>query len=105
MFEHLGAEVLVAADGEDALRLLQNAEVDIIFCDLRMPHMDGYEFIRALRQRDDRPQPPVIAVSGQASSADHRRTYAAGFEAHIDKPFIDTDLLSAVGAVRARRGG
>jgi signal transduction histidine kinase/CheY-like chemotaxis protein len=103
MFEHLGADVLVAADGQDALNVLQNEEVDIIFCDLRMPNMDGYEFIRALRHRRDGPQPPVIAISGQASSGDHRRTHAAGFDGHIDKPFVDTDLLLAVSAVRARR--
>ena len=103
MFEQLGAEVLVAADGQDALNVLQKEEVDIIFCDLRMPNMDGYEFIRALRQSRAGPQPPVIAISGQASSADHRRTHAPGFQGHIDKPFVDTDLLSAVGAVRNRR--
>jgi signal transduction histidine kinase/CheY-like chemotaxis protein len=103
MFEQLGANVLVAADGKDALNVLQNEEVDIVFCDLRMPNMDGYEFIRALRHRRDGPQPPVIAVSGQASSGDHRRTHAAGFDGHIDKPFVDTDLLSAVNAVRARQ--
>jgi CheY-like chemotaxis protein len=103
MFEHLGADVLVAADGQDALNVLQNEEVDVIFCDLRMPNMDGYEFIRALRHRRDGPQPPVIAISGQASSGDHRRTHAAGFDGHIDKPFVDTDLLGAVSAVRARR--
>jgi signal transduction histidine kinase/CheY-like chemotaxis protein len=103
MFEQLGADVLVAADGQDALNVLQNEEVDIVFCDLRMPNMDGYEFIRVLRERRDGPQPPVIAVSGQASSGDHRRTHAAGFEGHIDKPFVDVDLLVAVSAVRARR--
>jgi signal transduction histidine kinase/CheY-like chemotaxis protein len=103
MFEHLGAHVLLAVDGQDALNVLQNEEVDIIFCDLRMPNMDGYEFIQALRHRRDGSQPPVIAISGQASSGDHRRTHAAGFDGHIDKPFVDSDLLGAVSAVRAKR--
>ena len=103
MFEQLGADVLMAADGQDALNVLEHEEVDIVFCDLRMPNMDGYEFIRVLRERHDGRQPPVIAVSGQASSGDHRRTHAAGFEGHIDKPFVDTDLLRAVSAVRAGR--
>ena len=78
MLEQFGAAVRVAADGQEALDVLQQEGVDIILCDLRMPNMDGYDFIRALRHRADQPQPPVIALSGQASSGDHRRTHAAG---------------------------
>jgi CheY-like chemotaxis protein len=97
--------VRVAVDGQEALTAIQDEGVDVILCDLHMPNMDGYEFIRALRCRRDTPQPPVIAISGQASSADHQRTQSAGFDGHIDKPFVDSDLMSALSAVVARHAG
>ena len=103
MLQGLGAEVTVAGDGREALDALATSDVDIVLCDLRMPRMDGYEFLRNLSLEPDRPHPPVIAVSGLTSSADHLRTTAAGFEGHINKPFTETVLLAEIAGVLARR--
>ena len=65
--------------------------------------MDGYELLRELHRQFGRPQPPIVAISGLVSSADHRSTQAAGFEGHLDKPFDDSALLATVGGVIARR--
>ena len=70
-----------------------------------MPRMVWFGFLHALHLRPEGRRLPVIAVSGLASSADHVRTQAAGFEGHIDKPFDDARLLAAIGEVVRRAGG
>ena len=104
LLQLLGAEVSVARDGREALDMMkQGAKPDVVLCDLLMPRMDGFEFIRELEGGPSPMHPPVIAVSGLASEASRWRTREVGFEGHIKKPFDTAAVVAAVGAALAQR--
>jgi signal transduction histidine kinase/ActR/RegA family two-component response regulator len=101
--EWLGAHVLTARDGVEALETVMVEHVDLVVCNLQMPRMNGFEFLQALRHSEGYTHLAVIALSGLASSADHQRIKAAGFAGHVDKPFDDARLLAAIDDAIARR--
>jgi signal transduction histidine kinase/DNA-binding response OmpR family regulator len=102
LLERLGAEVSTARDGAEALETTLYFAADVVLCDVRLPRMDGYEFLSGLRQRPV--HPPVVAISGLASEDDVRRTREAGFHSHIKKPFDAAAVVAAVeAAVRSRK--
>lgn len=103
MLEVLGADVLGARDGVEALDVMATNRLDLVLCDLRMPRMDGFEFLHQLSRLHGADHPPVVAMTGLASHADHQRTQTAGFEGHINKPFDDTALVSSVRAALNHR--
>jgi PAS domain S-box-containing protein len=96
LLEGLGARVTLAQNGLDALELVGAEEPDVILCDLRMPELDGFEFLRRLRTDPGQLPIPVIAVSGFARSVDYQRTRQAGFDGHVSKPFDLATLLIAL---------
>lgn len=103
LLQLLGARVTVASDGRAALNMIAAAEVDLVLCDLRMPRMDGFEFMLELNRIASN-HPPVVAMSGLVSDADRARTHKAGFEGHIKKPFDGATVVAAVDAVWHRPG-
>ena len=103
LLQLLGARVTVAGDGRAALNLINTLEVDLVLCDLRMPRMDGFEFLHELNCKASN-HPPVVAMSGLVSEADRARTHEAGFEGHIEKPFDGATVVAAVDAACHRAG-
>jgi diguanylate cyclase len=103
VLHQLGAQVLLAGNGREALELVAEKAPDLVLCDLRMPVMDGFEFVRELHRGPG--SPPVVAISGLASEADRERTRDAGFEAHIKKPFDEVTVAAAITAALRHRHG
>jgi CheY-like chemotaxis protein len=90
-----GATVLAAANGEEAIALLTTRPPpDLVFCDLVMPRMNGFQFVDWLRRQPHLARIPVIAVSALGADADFMRTWSAGFTGHLVKP-IDFWTIAA----------
>lgn len=90
----LGTRVREAADGLAGLTELARERPAVVFCDIRMPLMDGLEFARRVRQNPAYHQVLLIAVTANDSPADLRKTWAAGFDGHLVKPVTSDQLVS-----------
>ena len=83
-----------AHSGEEGLRLARLEPPSLILMDLRMPGMDGYAALRALRADPRTAQVPTVALTAQAMNGDEQAVLAAGFDGYISKP-IDTRTFFA----------
>lgn len=90
--------VWLASNGVEALHLLKSQIPDIIVSDLMMPVMDGWEFIREVRQNMSTEHIPVIMLSAKASPENRLELLKAGAQAYLTKPFVPDELIHLVSA-------
>ena len=88
-----GAEVLVAADGEQALTTLGREPVDLVLLDVHLPILDGIEVARRIRENPSLSGLPIVATTADVFANENDRLYAAGMNACLFKP-IDEHKLS-----------
>jgi CheY-like chemotaxis protein/anti-sigma regulatory factor (Ser/Thr protein kinase) len=99
-----GHSVRVAADGFEALRSVDELAPAVIFLDIGMPGMSGYEVAEALRRTRPRDEQLVIAaVTGWGSAEDKARARDAGFDHHLTKPIDLESVEEILNGVAARR--
>ena len=82
----LGAEVITAENGKEALEQARSSRPDVMLADLSMPVMTGWEMLYSLRQDDELKSIPVIALTAHAMAGDRQRVMDAGFTDYISKP-------------------
>ena len=98
MLEKLGFRVCVAANGREALEILEREPVACVLMDCQMPEMDGFEATRVLRVREqgtDR-RLPVVALTAHAMQGDRDKCLGAGMDDYLTKPFTFEQLARAV---------
>lgn len=95
-----GLQIDTAENGEIGLEKALNNHYDMVFLDIQMPKLDGYEVIRRLRRENFRK--PVIALTAHAMKEERARCLAEGFDSFISKPFEVKQIISAIQNFTAR---
>jgi len=80
-------EFLEAANGREALQLLEDHWVDLVLCDIHMPEMDGLELLRRMRQEEVLGRIPVIMISTEGREEVLKEAQELGAKGYVKKPF------------------
>ena len=104
LLELLGGEVAIAHDGPSALAVIETHRPDIVFLDIGMPQMDGYEVARRIRQLPQSGNAILVALTGWGQEKDRLQSKAAGFDRHLVKP-ADLETLKGLLAAAGQAHG
>jgi twitching motility two-component system response regulator PilG len=99
-----GHEVLLAEDGFDALAKVNDHDPELIFCDILMPRLDGYQTCAIIKRNPRFAHVPVIMLSSKDGLFDKARGRMVGSEEYLTKPFTKEQLLRAVESFRRVAG-
>ncbi len=91
-----GYEVITATDGFEALAKVAEHKPDLIFVDIMMPRLDGYQTCALIKNNKIFKDTPVILLSSKDSIFDKARGRLVGSEQYLTKPFSKSDLLGAI---------
>jgi len=91
-----GCHVFTAIDGFDALSKIADHQPDLIFVDIMMPRLDGYETCSLIKHNKTFKETPVIMLSSKDGLFDRARGRIVGSEQYLTKPFTKDELLGAI---------
>lgn len=91
-----GCQVLLAEDGFDALAKIADHAPDVVFCDVLMPRLDGYQTCTLIKKNPRFTATPVIMLSSKDGLFDRARGRLAGSDEYLTKPFTRDTLLKAL---------
>ena len=86
-------EVVEAASGFDALRLLPRGPYDLVITDINMPDINGLELVQFMRKSELHRRTPIVLISTQSADRDRQRGLSLGADAYLAKPFTPELLL------------
>lgn len=94
--ESSGCEVILATDGFDAMSKIIDNQPDIIFVDIVMPRLDGYQTCMLIKKNLHFQSTPVVMLSSKSGLFDKARGKMAGSDEYLTKPFTKEELLSVI---------
>ena len=98
--EHQGYRVIQAKDGRDAVdQLRQNADVDLIVCDVEMPHMNGFEFLGVRRRDSELKTIPVIMLTSRSGNKHRNLANQLGANGYFTKPYVEQEFLKELSKI------
>jgi|SRR5690242_17398845 two-component system CheB/CheR fusion protein len=100
--EWMGYAVTTATNAKSGLEAASRIHPQIIISDLRMPEIDGFEFIRRVRRVDSLRLVPAIALTGLGSDSEIQQAIDCGFTAHLTKPVEASDLSRLIERLTTR---
>ncbi|SER18671.1 chemosensory pili system protein ChpA (sensor histidine kinase/response regulator) [Nitrosomonas sp. Nm51] len=96
LLEHEGYNVLTAKQGLEAIETISDIKPDIIFADLEMPKMNGFEFIQRVRSNPDTAQIPIIVITSRTAEKHRKMALELGANEFMGKPYKEDDLLNHI---------
>ncbi len=97
-----GCQVILAEDGFDALSKITDHQPDVIFCDIVMPRLDGYQTCALIKRNQRFAATPVVMLSSKDGLFDRARGRMVGSDEYLTKPFTKESLLRTVGTHSTR---
>lgn len=89
-------QAIGATNGKEGIRLAQLEKPDLVICDIMMPELDGYQFLKSLRQNADTEMIPVIFLTAEVEREKIRKAMNLGADDYITKPWQNQDLLASI---------
>lgn len=98
-----GCEVITAVDGFDSLAKIADSLPDVIFVDIMMPRLDGYQTCALIKNNEQFKQTPVVMLSSKDGLFDKAKGRIVGADEYLTKPFSKTELFAVLDDVLARK--
>lgn len=99
-----GHEVFAAANGEEAVTLVEQENPDLVLMDVRMPRMTGYDACRVIKLKPEFVDTPIVFLSAKGQESEIETGLSVGAEEYMLKPFAPDQLTSRVAEILARFG-
>jgi DNA-binding response OmpR family regulator len=96
LLQRSGYEVLIARDGEEALKTVESARPDLVLLDIMMPVRSGYEVCKRIRERPDWAHIKVVILSAKGRDAEVNKGMAMGADLYVTKPFSTRELMDQI---------